>query len=240
VRTKVPDDEKSLKLKARAQSIIEKNKDIMKRFRLMKKLVSQVGFWSAILSFVFGMGYIVAQFAQFAGIPAAPWHLITLMFPSFLLAFSFVILMISIHYYASDERKIWSHIGLAFAIMYATLNSAVYFLQMTVLLPLTLIGEADKVAFLIFDKPSFIYGLDALGYSLMSLATLFVAPVFVGGRLEQWTRRALIANGFLTFGLLLQQNFPIAFYVGALWIFTFPISTALLAVIFKRIGAQAT
>ena len=204
-----------------------------------KKIIYKLGFYSAILSFVFGMGYIIAQFAQFAGIPSAPWHLMTLMFPSFLLALSFVILMISIHYYASDERKIWSHIGLTFAIMYAVLTTTVYFLQMTVLLPLTLIGETDKVAFLIFDKPSFIYGLDALGYSFMSLATLFVSLVFVGGRLERLTRWALIANGLLTPGLLLQQNYILAFYVGALWIFTFPISTALLALLFKRVSVQA-
>ena len=111
---------------------------------------------------------------------------------------------------------------------------------MTVLLPLTLRGEADKVAFLVFSKPSFIYGLDALGYSFMSLATLFAAPVFVGGRLERWTRWALVANGLLAPRLLLQQNFPLAFDVGALWIITFPISTALLTLLFKRIGAQET
>jgi len=72
----------------------------------------------------------------------------------------------------------------------------------------------------------------------MSLATLFVSLVFVGGRLERLTRWALLANGLLTPGLLLQQNYILAFYVGALWIFTFPISTALLAVIFKRLSAQ--
>ena len=202
-------------------------------------MVGRLGFWSALLSFVFGMGYIIAQLFQFASIPAAPWQLITLMFPSFWLALSFVILMISIYHYASDERKIWGHIALAFAIMYATLNTAVYFLQMTVVLPLTLNGAADKVAFLTFSTPSFIYGLDALGYSLMSLATLFAAFVFVRGGIERWIRWALIANGLLTPGLLLQQNFPIAFDVGALWVITFPLSTALLAVLFKRGGAQA-
>jgi hypothetical protein len=72
--------------------------------------------------------------------------------------------------------------------MYATLNTAVYFLRMTVVLPLTLSGAAYKVAFLTFSTPSFIYGLDALGYRLMSLATLFAAFVFAGGRLERWIR----------------------------------------------------
>lgn len=66
---------------------------------------------------------------------------------------SFVILMISICHYVSDEQKIWGYIVLAFSTMYATLNSAVYFLQMTVALPLILNGAADKVAFLTFGTP---------------------------------------------------------------------------------------
>lgn len=111
---------------------------------------------------------------------------------------------------------------------------------MTVVLPLTLNGAADKVAFLAFGTPSFIYGLDALGYSFMSLAMLFAAFAFAGGELERWIRGALTANGLLVLPLLLQQQSPVAFDVAALWVITFPLSTALLAVLFKRGGAQAT
>ena len=199
----------------------------------MERLASRIGFWSAVLSFVFGMGYIVFQAADWAGLTPAPWSLMTLTFPSFWLALSFVILMISIYHYASDDRKIWGHIAVAFAIMYAALNAGVYFLQMTVVVPFILNGQAEEVAFITLKMGTFIYGLDVLGYSLMSLATLFAAPVFVGGRLERWVRWSLIANGLLTPALLLQQNFP-TFAIAALWAITFPIATALLAVLFKR------
>lgn len=199
----------------------------------MERLASRIGFWSAVLSFVFGMGYIVFQAADWAGLTPAPWSLMTLTFPSFWLALSFVILMISIYHYASDDRKIWGHIAVAFAIMYAALNAGVYFLQMTVVVPFMLNGQAEEVAFITLKMGTFIYGLDVLGYSLMSLATLFAAPVFVGGRLERWVRWSLIANGLLTPALLLQQNFP-TFAIAALWAITFPIATALLAVLFKR------
>lgn len=131
----------------------------------------------------------------------------------------------------------WAHVGLVFAIMYATLNTTVYVLQMTVVYPLTLAGAADNVAFISFGMPSFIYGVDTLGYSLMSLATLFAAPVFVGAGLARWIRGALIANGLLTPALLVQQNVPGAFDVAAIWIVTFPLSTALLTLFFKRVGA---
>jgi hypothetical protein len=199
----------------------------------VERLASRIGFWSAVLSFVFGMGYIVFQAADWAGLTPAPWSLMTLTFPSFWLALSFVILMISIYHYASDDRKIWGHIAVAFAIMYAALNAGVYFLQMTVVVPFMLNGQAEEVAFITLKMGTFIYGLDVLGYSLMSLATLFAAPVFVGGRLERWVRWSLIANGLLTPALLLQQNFP-TFAIAALWAITFPIATALLAVLFKR------
>jgi len=199
----------------------------------MERLTSQIGFWSAVLSFLFGMGYIVLQVAQWVGLTPSPWHLITLTFPSFWLALSFVILMISVYYCASDERKIWGHIAVAFAIMYATLNTAVYFLQMTVVVPFMLNGRAEEVAFITLSMGTFIYGLDVLGYSLMSLATLFAAPIFAGGRLERWIRWALIANGLLAPALLLQQNLP-TFAIAGLWAITFPVATALLAVLFKR------
>ena len=103
--------------------------------------------------------------------------------------------------------------------------------------PLTLARAADKAAFISFGIPSFVYGVDAPGYSLMSLATLFAAPVFVGAGLARWIRGALIANGLLTPALLVQQNVPGAFDVAAIWIVTFLLSTAWLALFFKRVGA---
>jgi len=55
-----------------------------------------------------------------------------------------------------------------------------------VVVPHIFLGETYKVALLLFNPGSFMSGLDALGYLSMSLATLFAAPVFVGGRLEHW------------------------------------------------------
>ena len=48
----------------------------------------------------------------------------------------------------------------------------------------------------------------------------------------------IIANGVLFPALLLQQNFPVAFDVGALWVITFPVATALLTLFFKRAYAE--
>ena len=62
----------------------------------------------------------------------------------------------------------------------------VYFIELTVIAPHIFSRKTYKVALPLFNPGSFMTGLDALGYLSMSLATLFAAPVFVGGRLEHW------------------------------------------------------
>lgn len=196
-------------------------------------IANKIGFWSAVLTFIFGMGYIILQFASFAGFPEEPWHLITLSFPSFWLTLSFVVLIVSIYQYAAEEKRIWGLIALMFAVMYATLNATVYYLQMTMVVPSILNGQADAVAFFELKLGTFIYGADVLGYALMSLSTFFAAPIFTGGGLERGIRWSLVANGLLTVPLLLQLNLP-TFALAALWVITFPVAIALLAVLFKR------
>jgi hypothetical protein len=199
-------------------------------------VVRQLGFWSAILSFVFGMGFAIAAVAQLFGIPGEPWQMVTLMAPSLFLALSFVVLMVCIHIYAQADRKVWSLAGLAFAVIYAALNATVYFVELTVVFPHVLHGQAQQVAplaFTAFESP--MYAIDVFGYGIMALSTLLIVPVFTGGRLEHTIRLALFANGILGILIPLQMLSPVFFYVaGAPWIVTFPTATALLALLFKR------
>ncbi len=72
------------------------------------KTVSRLGFWSAILSFIFGIAYVIAQIADSLGLlgqQGSPLGLIFLMLPSLFLASSFIILMVSIHYYAPKDKS---------------------------------------------------------------------------------------------------------------------------------------
>ena len=52
-------------------------------------------------------------------------------------------------HYAPLEKKIWSHVGLAFAIAYKVLVSLVYSVQLITVVPLIFQGEAHTVAFLV-------------------------------------------------------------------------------------------
>ena len=208
-----------------------------------------IGFWSAILATVFSVAYIVAQLAEWMGLlgsrggpesHSTPLGLALLLTPSLFLGSSFLVLVVSIHQLASPDRKIWSHIAVVFATAYAVLISVVYFVQLTLVAPRIARGQIEGIeAFLFVPFDSFLYAVDILGYSFMSLATLFAAGVFAGGGLQRIARRFLIANGLLLPFIALQMYFHPLIWIAALWAVTFPGSTWTLAIIFSRSATTA-
>jgi len=88
--------------------------------------------------------------------------------------------------------------------------------------------------FLFAPFDSFLYAVDILGYSFMSVATLFAARVFTGSGLHRVIRLFLTANGLLLPFLALQMYFHPLIWVASLWAVTFPGSTWALAIFFRR------
>lgn len=209
-----------------------------------------VGFWSAALSTAFSIMYVVAQLAEWIGLlgsqggpesGSTPLGLALLLTPSFFLGSSFLVLVVSIHQLAPRDRKIWSHTAVVFATAYAVLVSIVYFVQLTLVAPRLARGQIEGIeVFLFVPFDSFLYAVDILGYSFMSLATLFAAGVFAGGGLYRVARWFLIANGVLLPFIALQMYFNPLIWVAALWGVTFPGSTWTLAVLFKRVTVAPT
>jgi hypothetical protein len=203
-----------------------------------------VGFWSAVLATVFSITYVVAQLAEWWGwlgsrggpeSTSTPLGLAILLTPSLFLGPSFLVLAVSIHQLASPERKIWSQAAVAFATAYAVLVSIVYFVQLTLVAPRLARGQSEGVeAFLFVPFDSFLYAVDILGYSFMSVATLFAAMVFTGRGLDRIVRVFLTANGLLLPFIALQMYFHSLIWIAALWAVTFPGSTWSLAVLFRR------
>ncbi len=209
-----------------------------------------VGFWSAVLATAFSVAYIVGQLAEWLGLlgsqggPASgstPLGLVVLLTPSLFLGSSFLVLVVSIHHLAPPDRKIWSHIAVVFATAYAVLISVVYFVQLTLVVPRVARGQVDGIeVFLFVPFDSFLYAVDILGYSFMSLSTLFAAPVFTRRGLDRVVRLFLIANGLLLPFIALQMYFHPLIWIAALWAFTFPGSTWALAVLFQRVATTTT
>ena len=110
----------------------------------------------------------------------------------------------------------------------------VYFVQLALVIPKTLQGEAEQVSLLIFGAGTFMFVIDILGYAFMSLSTLVAALVFDRLGLECWIRRALLVNGLLAPVIALQAFYPVLFFVAAIWVISFPAATMLLAAWFRR------
>ena len=209
-----------------------------------------VGFWSAVFATAFSLIYVVGQVAEWlgwlgshGGPESASTHLGlgVLLTPSLFLGSAFLVLVVSIHQLATPDRKIWSHLAVVFATAYAVLISMVYFVQLTLVAPRVGRGEIEGIEVFLFTPfDSFLYAVDILGYSFMSLATLFAAMVFTGKGLERVVRWFLTANGLLLPFLALQMYFHPLIWIAALWAVTFPGSTWSLAILFRRAAATTS
>ena len=212
--------------------------------RRFSAIVSKLGYWGGFLASLFSIIYIVGQLAEWFGWlgsgggpenPSTALGIIVLLTPSLFLAPSFALLMLCVHYYAPDDKKVWSHAGIMFATMYAVMVSINYYVQLTLVLPHMIRGEIESVRpFLFIPFDSFIYSVDVLGYSFMSLSTLFGAFVFTEPGLERTARRFMIANGLLVPFLLLQNYYHPLIWPAALWAITFPGATISLTKLFRR------
>jgi hypothetical protein len=204
----------------------------------------KLGSWSAAFASAFSLTYVVGQLAEWfgwlgsAGGPESPSTLlgiIVLLTPSLFLGTAFLVLMVSLHYGIPAEKKIWTHAALVFATIYCALISINYFVQLTLVAPHMARGEVDSIRFLLFTPfDSFLYSVDILGYSFMSLATLFAAFALGKSGLERTARRFLVANGLLLPFIALQNYYHPLIYVAALWAITFPGATISLAILFTR------
>ncbi len=221
--------------------------------------LKQLGFWSAVLATVFSIGYglavivmIIASASTSTTTAAPGWQGVEAyvasfqpiqmlpLIPSLLLAPTFVVLMVCVHTYASSAKKLWSQVGLAFAIVYATMACVNYIVQLTVVRLSILNRETDGLAMFVMGNPHSIFWALMADYVFMNLAMLFAAPVFEGGKLERWIRWLFLANGasavITIFGIVVDS--PLIFLLGSLvpWCVIFSAATALLAVLFRHAG----
>jgi hypothetical protein len=166
-----------------------------------------------------------------------------------LMAPALMILMACIHAYAPRNKKVVSQIGSTFLVAFAVIALINRFLQFTVL------GQQNDglALFDLYNLHSVALALEMLSWGFfLGLATLFVAPVFVGGTLEHWIRRLLIINGILCIasgigyvlanqlGAANQMFSALEMGFGVLaWAVILPLATVLLAVLFKRLERRS-
>jgi len=228
-----------------------------------RKNLCNVGFWAALLTSIIAAASLVIGFATpaRAGPLAQPGSIIPYpytnaasfipadyiwLYPGFLLALTFVVLMTCIHRQASEDKKIFSQVGLSFALIYAVAITTDYFIQLAVVQPSILSGETSGLyLFTMYNPHGIFLAVESLGYLMMSVALLFAAAVFAKGRVERAIRCLFVTSFVLAIGSLTVFSLSgydiIAFEVTILtinWIVLI-VSGALLSIIFKRAGSTS-
>jgi hypothetical protein len=156
----------------------------------------------------------------------------------------YVVLVASIHAQASPQKWVYGQIGLSFALLSAVVLLGDYFVQFSVV-PISLMnGQTEGIALLTQYNP---YGvfivLEELGYLLMSLSFVFLAPVFAHqGSLASAVQWVFVAGFVLTtaflvvisvyYGLERMDRFEIA-AISIDWL-VLVVNGILLSVLFRR------
>jgi hypothetical protein len=214
----------------------------------LNNLVCRLGFWSAAISallvFLIDAGMILstilfpmttitnieAYASTFSNMQMLPF------IPSLLLAPLFVIMMLSIHNYASEEKKVLSQIGFSFALICAAILSIHYYIQLTFVQQALLNNETVGVWQFAAPNPhSFFWMFAALGYGFMGISLLFAAPVFAG-KSERTIKWLFVANGMV--GIAFLTGNALGFFVmnilaSFVWGVLFPIAAILVAQKFR-------
>jgi len=207
--------------------IVLKSSDLRKEFildsnaNLSMRTSNLVGYYSAVLAVVitivtlgFAMIAIPISGANCPGDCVEYPYLDTVsqfpkdylwMYLAIVLILVYVILMVAIHSYAVEQKKIFSLIALSFAIITAIILLGDYFVQFSVV-PISLMsGETEGITLLTQYNPHGVFiALEELGYIMMSLSFLFIAPVFANrNRLETAIRWIFIASFALVIASLI-------------------------------------
>lgn len=170
------------------------------------------------------------------------------MYPAMVLMILFVALVASIHEYATAERRIYGRVGLSIAVVAAAVLLIDYYMQVTVMQPSLVKGQLDGWAILTQYNPNGVFiALEELGYMLMSLVFLCLAPVFTrGNRLEQAIGWLFVLSFVSTVAALVLvsasrgidrgDRFEIA-VISIVWL-TLIVAGPLVAAVFRRAASR--
>ena len=157
--------------------------------------------------------------------------------------FSFLIFIVSVHYFAPVEKQIFSFIGVAFALISTTVLLADYFIQFAVI-PISMMkAETEGIALLTqYNGHGIFIALEELGYITMSISLFFLTYVFSSSKpLEKSLRWLLFLPlmlnvvAFVVYSILFGIDRSYRFEVASIsinWLFI--IATGILMSIFFK------
>jgi len=122
------------------------------------------------------------------------------MYVSIFQLFAYIVFIVSNHFIAPIEKKLFSFISVAFALISAIVLLIAYFVQFSVVPVSVMKGETDGIALLTqYNGHGIFIALEDLGYITMSISFLFLAFIFpMNNRLAKTIRLILLMSFLLT------------------------------------------
>ena len=217
------------------------------------KPAATIGFWAALLTAVLNLWFFLA-FVPAQPILVAPWQglaaytasfqplpFLAWIVPCFFLAPMILIMMTCLHTWAQKEKQTWSLLALVFAVVYTTLLSANYYIQMTVVQHHLVTGTTDGLSLWLYayHYPYNIPGaLEAVGYGFVCVSFLCAAQVFGKGKLQHWVRWTFMGTALTGLVLPIDPLFRLPLVPelvdGAAYALLGILAPALLALLFRR------
>ena len=155
-----------------------------------KKITMKLAIASSLAVAVFTALFVIAlittfNFSTWNGIERyaagfKPIQLFTVI-PSILLAISFLIFCVSVHYLSSDEQKIWSHLAMNFGLIYITISLANYLIQLITVMPSVMSGSLDGLGKLVSGYPNSVFFALMGSYFFMCISLFFEGLLYKKG-----------------------------------------------------------
>ncbi|WP_366924514.1 hypothetical protein MFMK1_001493 [Metallumcola ferriviriculae] len=210
----------------------------------------KLGFWASVLSALFSIIWFITYNLRdaFQAVPnwkdlqayADAFRVVRLayVYPSLLLALTYIILLACIHRVVSEEKKIWSLIALSIGILYSVMASINYNIQAVAVRLSLAAGETHGIEMLIPDNLNSIFNALANSYVYMALSMYFLGFVFSKGRNERWIKGLLLVQVVTAIGQvgysMFDMNTGIFIATSMVWVIGAPLVFILIAVWFNR------
>ncbi|MCF8232185.1 MAG: hypothetical protein K9J27_08350 [Bacteroidales bacterium] len=216
----------------------------------MKNNSIQLGVWTSALSAAFAILWFITFSMQdtFQAVPdwknleayAEAFHIsrLTLIYPSLLLALTYIIMLVCIHMIVPEEKKLWSLVALSIGIIYAVMASINYNIQAVAVRQSLAAGETGGIEMFLPDNTHSIYNALANSYVYMAISMVFAGLLFNDGKLEKWIRGLLFVQVISAIG---QTGYSMAdlsetvfIATSMVWVFGAPAAFILIALWFKN------
>jgi hypothetical protein len=160
------------------------------------------GIWCSSIVIVLAIAYMMALIAAAispSGFPPVEPYDTAISIVCLLSAPGILILFALIHIFAREERKLFSLIGLCFAVLFCAMTSINRFVHLAVVRPSLAMGKTAGLEwFMPYGAPSVMGAIEILAWSFfLGLAFTFTAFAFDKTRLERRLFWTCLVNGML-------------------------------------------